>query len=77
MRIYDRWKKGREERGKLYAKEAVRNFKLVLFCSSLVIPMVFCCWSLGDPNITRIEKSIPGQISNWPSSRLMTFTNEF
>jgi len=68
----------REERKEvnLYAKEEVQNFELIHFCSSLVIPMVFC-WSSGDANITRIEKSMPGQISNWPSLRLMTFTNEF
>ena len=61
----------------MYAKEEVQKFELIHFFSSLVIPMVFCCWSSGDPNITRIEKSMPGQISNWPSLRLMTFTNEF
>ena len=53
---------GREERRKLYAKEEVLKFEFIHICSSPVIPMVFRCWNSSDPNITRIEKSMPGQI---------------
>ena len=37
--------------------------------------MVFC-WSSGDPNITRIEKSMPGQISNWLWHLQMSFNED-